>query len=102
MSSEEVFSRINTDIKYIRLLTAVFAVILVSAALYFGRIVLEPIAFMLFAMALLGPFQKAVELRIGKGAALILTLLLTFLCCPFLSGPLSGVSAILCIGDLRM
>ncbi|MCL2385261.1 MAG: AI-2E family transporter [Alphaproteobacteria bacterium] len=86
MSIEEVFSRISTDIKHTRYLTAVFAVILVSAALYFGRIVFEPIAFMLFAMALLGPFQKAVEVRMGKGVALILTLLLTLILFSLLVG----------------
>jgi AI-2 transport protein TqsA len=62
-----------------RFVTAVFAVVLVSAILYFGRVVLEPVAFVLFAMALVEPFQKAVEVRIGKAMALTLTILLTLL-----------------------
>ena len=62
-----------------RFVTAVFAVVLVSAALYFGRIVFEPIAFMLFAMALVEPFQKAAEVRFGKPVALTLTIILTLL-----------------------
>ena len=53
--------------------------VLVSAALYFGRIVFEPIAFMLFAMALVEPFQKAAEVRFGKAIALTLTIILTLL-----------------------
>jgi AI-2 transport protein TqsA len=62
-----------------RFVTAVFAVVLVSAALYFGRIVFEPIAFMLFAMALVEPFQKAADVRFGKPVALTLTIILTLL-----------------------
>jgi AI-2 transport protein TqsA len=62
-----------------RIGSAVLAVVLVSAALYFGRIVFEPIAFVLFTMALVEPFQKAVEVRLGKPVALTFTLLLTLL-----------------------
>ncbi|HEY8030793.1 MAG TPA: AI-2E family transporter [Methylocella sp.] len=62
-----------------RFVTAVFAVVLVSAALYFGRIVFEPIAFMLFALALVEPFQKAAEARFRKAVALTLTIILTLL-----------------------
>src|SRR5208337_2728481 len=58
-----------------RFVTAVFAVVLISAALYFGRVVLEPVAFVLFTMALVEPFQKAVEVKMGKPIALILTIL---------------------------
>ena len=39
----------------------------------------EPVAFVLFAMALVWPFQKAVEVRMGKPIALTLTILLTLL-----------------------
>ena len=62
-----------------RFVTAVFAVVLISAALYFGRVVLEPVAFVLFTMALVEPFQTAVEIKMGKPIALILTILLTLL-----------------------
>jgi predicted PurR-regulated permease PerM len=54
-------------------------VVLVSAAIYFGRLVLEPVAFVLFTMALVEPFQKSVEARMGKPMALILTILLALL-----------------------
>lgn len=62
-----------------RVVTAIFTVVLVTAALYFGRLVLEPVAFVLFTMALVEPFQKWAEARMGKGLALILTLFLTLL-----------------------
>jgi AI-2 transport protein TqsA len=62
-----------------RIVSAVLAVVLVSAALYFARVVFEPVAFMLFAMAIVWPFQKAVEVRMGKPIALTLTILLTLL-----------------------
>jgi len=62
-----------------QIVPALLAVVLVSAALYFARIVFEPVAFVLFAMALVEPFQKAVEIRMGKPIALTLTILLTLL-----------------------
>src|ERR1700730_19245443 len=49
-----------------RFVPALFAVVLVSAALYFARIVFEPVAFVLFAMALIEPFQTAVEVRMER------------------------------------
>jgi AI-2 transport protein TqsA len=79
MSNEQAVVRIVTDAARNRFIIAVFAVVLVSAALYFGRIVLEPVAFVLFAMALVEPFQKAAEVRFGKPIALILTIILTLL-----------------------
>ena len=62
-----------------RFVPAIIAVVLVSAAIYFGRLVLEPVAFVLFTMALVEPFQKSVEARMGKPMALILTILLALL-----------------------
>ncbi len=62
-----------------RFVPAIIAVVLVSAALYFGRLVLEPVAFVLFTMALVEPFQKSVEARMGKPMALILTIMLALL-----------------------
>ena len=62
-----------------RFVPALLAGVLVFAALYFGRIVLEPVAFVLFAMALVEPFQTAVTVRMGKPIALTLTILLTLL-----------------------
>jgi AI-2 transport protein TqsA len=69
-----------------RIVSAVFGVVLVSAALYFARIVFEPVAFVLFAMALVEPFHKAAEVRFGKSVALILTILLTLLVLSILVG----------------
>lgn len=86
MSDEQAIVRIVTDAARNRFIVAVFAVVLVSAALYFGRIVLEPVAFMLFTMALVEPFQKAAEARFGKTVALILTILLTLLVITILVG----------------
>jgi AI-2 transport protein TqsA len=74
-NEEAVVTGVGRD----RFVPALFAVVLVSAALYFARIVFEPVAFVLFAMALVWPFQKAVEVRMGKPIALALTILLTLL-----------------------
>ena len=65
------------DTRLGRFIQALVAVILVSAALYFARVVFEPIAFALFGMALVWPFQKAIETKMPKPSALILTILLT-------------------------
>jgi predicted PurR-regulated permease PerM len=69
-----------------RAVASVLAVVLVTMMLYFGRVVFEPIAFVLFAMALVEPFRKAAEGKLGKGAALILTILLTLLVLSILVG----------------
>jgi AI-2 transport protein TqsA len=53
----------------------VFGVVLISAALYLARVVLEPIAFAFFGMALVWPLQKTLEARMPKAIALILTIL---------------------------
>ena len=55
------------------------ATLLVTVALYLARVVFEPIAFALFGMALVWPFQKALETRLPRPAALGLTILLTLL-----------------------
>jgi AI-2 transport protein TqsA len=73
-----------TNVSRDRFLPALIAVVLVSGALYFGRVVLEPVAFVLFTMALVEPFQKSVEVRMGKAMALTLTILLTLLVLLFL------------------
>ncbi|MGH6835276.1 MAG: AI-2E family transporter [Methylocella sp.] len=86
MSNEQGVATIVADAGRNRVVSAVFAVVLVSTALYFGRIVFEPVAFMLFAMALVEPFQTAAEVRFGKPIALILTILLTLLVLSILIG----------------
>jgi predicted PurR-regulated permease PerM len=62
-----------------RLMHALLAVVLVSTALYLARPVLEPIAFALFGIALVWPFQEAAEARMPKPIALLLTVMLTLL-----------------------
>jgi predicted PurR-regulated permease PerM len=56
-----------------------FAVVLVSAALYLARVVIEPIAFAFFGMALVWPIQKGLERRMPKTIALLLTISLTLI-----------------------
>ncbi len=56
-----------------------FAVVLVSAALYFARVVIEPIAFAFFGMALVWPVQKTLERWMPKSIALLLTILVTLI-----------------------
>jgi len=79
MSTEHAVVTVATDAGRNRIVSVILAVVLVSAALYFGRIVFEPIAFVLFAMALVEPFQRAAEARVGKTIGLLLTILLTLL-----------------------
>ena len=49
------------------------------ALLYFGRAVFEPLVFALFIIALTAPFMRRLQPVIGKGLALILTVVLTLL-----------------------
>lgn len=76
MSNEEPAANRIEPGRVVRILLATF---LVSAALYLARIVFEPIAFALFGMALVWPFQKALETRLPRPAALGLTILLALL-----------------------
>ena len=73
MSNEGPAGNRNDPGRIVRIL---LATVLVSAALYFARVVFEPIAFALFGMALVWPFQKALESRLPKPVALGLTVLL--------------------------
>jgi predicted PurR-regulated permease PerM len=56
-----------------------FAVFVVSIALYLARPVVEPVAFALFGMALVRPFQKTLEAKLPRVVALALTILLALL-----------------------
>ena len=67
----------------VRLLLAGF---LIVVGLYLARVVFEPIAFTLFGMALVRPFQKALEARLPRAAALGLTVLLALLVILALAG----------------
>ena len=61
----------------IRGMLALCAVILVAAALYLARSIFAPVAFSIFAMAIVWPFQRALQARMPKLIALVFTLLLT-------------------------
>ncbi len=61
----------------IRGILALCAVILVAAALYLARSIFAPVAFSIFAMAIVWPFQRALQARMPKLIALVFTLLLT-------------------------
>jgi AI-2 transport protein TqsA len=56
---------------------ALLATVLLSAAFYFARVVLEPIAFAFFGIALVWPLLKALEARMPNAIALLLTVLVT-------------------------
>src|SRR5271163_1361905 len=74
---------------------ALLATVLLSAAFYFARVVLEPIAFAFFGIALVWPLLKALEARMPNAIALLLTVLVT------LVGFLMLVSSIVwSIGDV--
>jgi predicted PurR-regulated permease PerM len=73
MINKDVASNATLD----RFIRALFALVLACVALYFARTLLEPIAFALFGIALVWPFQKAVEAKLPKTVALALTILLT-------------------------
>jgi AI-2 transport protein TqsA len=62
-----------------RCVQVLLAIFLVVAAVYLARVVFEPIAFTLFGMALVWPFQKRLEARFPKPVALGLTILLALL-----------------------
>lgn len=53
-----------------------FAFALVSAVLYFGRVLIEPVVFALFTIALVWPAQKALEERMPKALALLLSIVI--------------------------
>jgi hypothetical protein len=59
---------IVNDARLGRVVQILLAVILISGALYLARAVLEPIAFALFGIALVWPFQKAVAFAQCHGA----------------------------------
>jgi predicted PurR-regulated permease PerM len=58
-------------------MVALCTVILVTAALFFASPVVEPVAFALFFIALAYPFQKVLQKKIPKWAALGVVLLIT-------------------------
>jgi AI-2 transport protein TqsA len=74
VSKEELTVSGGTNGGFVHVL---FAVVLASAALYLARVVLEPIAFALFGMALVWPLQKTLEAGMPRPIALVLTVLVS-------------------------
>jgi predicted PurR-regulated permease PerM len=56
---------------------ALCTAILVAAALYLGRSIFAPVAFSIFAIAIVWPFQGALQRKVPKLVALLFTLLVT-------------------------
>ena len=67
----------DSSLSSIRVMLALCTVILVTAALFFASPVVEPVAFALFFIALVYPFQKMLQKKIPKPAALGVILLIT-------------------------
>ena len=67
----------HSSINSIRTMLAVCTVIFVVAALFLASPVVEPVAFALFLIALVYPFQKRLQKRIPKPAALAVVLFIT-------------------------
>ena len=53
--------------------------VLVFAGLYFARSILAPVAFSLFVIAIVWPLQRALETRVPRLLALVVTLAVTLL-----------------------
>jgi AI-2 transport protein TqsA len=58
---------------------ALSTAVLVFAGLYFARSILAPVAFSLFVIAIVWPLQRALEIRIPRLLALVVTLVVTLL-----------------------
>lgn len=61
----------------IRIACALVIAFLVVETFYFADIVFEPVAFALFAIIIVWPLQKALETRMPRGLALLVTVLVT-------------------------
>ena len=57
-----------------RIMLGLCTAVLVFAALYFARAILAPVAFSLFVIAIVWPFQRALQARLPKLLALVATL----------------------------
>ncbi len=65
------------DSAIVRVACALIIVFLVIGAAYFADVVFEPVAFALFFIALVWPLQQALQRRMPRGAALIVTIATT-------------------------
>jgi AI-2 transport protein TqsA len=63
----------------IRSMLALCTAILAAAALYLARSIFAPVAFSVFAIAIVWPFQRVLQARMPKLVALLCTLLLTLI-----------------------
>ncbi len=61
----------------VRIAAALIIAFIVIETLYFANSVFEPIAFALFAIIIVWPLQKALETRMPRGLALLVTVLVT-------------------------
>ena len=61
----------------VRVASALIIVFIAVAAVYFADVVFEPVAFALFFIALVWPLQQALQTRMPRGVALIVTVLVT-------------------------
>ena len=61
----------------IRAALVICAIVLVTASLYLASAVFAPLAFALFILAIVWPLQEALEKRLPKGLALLVTLSIT-------------------------
>ncbi len=65
------------DSVVVRVACAMIIVFLVVEAAYFAAVVFEPVAFALFFIALVWPLQQALQKRMPRGVALIITIVTT-------------------------
>src|SRR5664279_6540960 len=65
------------DSAIVRVACALIIVFLVIAAASFADVVFEPVAFALFFIGLVWPLQQALQKRMPRGAALIVTIVTT-------------------------
>ncbi len=65
------------DSAVVRVACALIIVCLIVGAAYFADVVFEPVAFALFFIALVWPLQQALQKRMPRGAALIVTIVAT-------------------------
>jgi predicted PurR-regulated permease PerM len=72
-------NRTNASSAAIRASLVICAIILLTTALYFASSVFAPLAFALFILAIVWPLQHALEERLPKAVALLLTLCITIL-----------------------
>jgi AI-2 transport protein TqsA len=68
-----------TEDSAVRGMLALCTAILVAAALHLARSIFAPVAFALFAMAIVWPFQRALQARMPKLVALLFTLIVTLI-----------------------